>query len=297
VADKILKKPRCCRDTNLSLSLSFLMPLLQLWNTFRWLRWIIFPIFLALIFQRLFLLSNPRWFETKDTNTNDGSTASFKNTPPPSTAFRSRILDYGARVACWPRSGGIWIKHALPLELDFLNLSRENNTRRPWPPITKRKWQAIHSDWPSIENSISEPDLFEEDVFCEKMRMIGAEYWDVPADMNNTGLAYVVEHVKPQISSQLAFAWPDLGEDFYVTQGAWMINLTVARTEYGPGMKGWNNVHSMEERCRVAKEIGALWCPIHEELCQGMWCAQYPDHCHEAERVSLPAEFWWFGRD
>jgi hypothetical protein len=279
------------------------MPPLPIPNTSRWLKWLTFPIIVVLAIQCYCpsptrdYCSTPTWFKPKNTITNTHPPASANNTFPSSIAFRSTILDYGARVACWPSSGGVWIKHAVPLELDFLNLSRENNTRRPWRPKIRRKWQAFNEGWPRIEDMISEPDLIEEDVFCQKMRMIGADFWDMPADMNNIDLAHIGEHVRPQILSQLTFAWPDLSEDYYVTQGTWLVNLSVARVKYGVGIKGWNNVNSMDERCRVAEEIGALWCPDNEDLCLGMWCEQYPNHCDEAERVSRPAEFWWFGHD
>lgn len=43
---------------------------------------------------------------------------------------RSTILPWGAQVACWPSArDGVWIKHASPIELDFLNLSRSTDRK------------------------------------------------------------------------------------------------------------------------------------------------------------------------
>lgn len=43
---------------------------------------------------------------------------------PPLSKMRSKLTRLGARVACWPSTGGIWIKHADPLDMDFLGLNR-----------------------------------------------------------------------------------------------------------------------------------------------------------------------------
>jgi hypothetical protein len=67
----------------------------------------------------------------------------------------STITRYGARVACWPSNEQeIWIKHATPLELDYLGLQLFRDTQRLWPANSTK-----------------------EDLFCASMRRIGAEFW------------------------------------------------------------------------------------------------------------------------
>ncbi|KAF1913199.1 hypothetical protein BDU57DRAFT_521954 [Ampelomyces quisqualis] len=45
----------------------------------------------------------------------------FEN--PPIPTIRSHLTRYGARVACWPSTGGIWIKHADTVDMAFLGLN------------------------------------------------------------------------------------------------------------------------------------------------------------------------------
>lgn len=195
---------------------------------------------------------------------------------PASTSFRSTILDYGARVACYPSTGGIWIKHAVPVELDFLVLSRSEDTKRPWPARVKRGKGPDEGDM----------DYTEEDIFCERMRMVGAEFWDLSHCDLDAGPAYIRQYIPPQARVDLSFAWPGMAQDYCFTNGAWLVNLSVAREYHGAGLKGWNNILSMDERSRIAKDIGALYCPIQSDMCKAMWCAQYPTYCHEWRDLS-----------
>lgn len=72
--------------------------------------------------------------------------------------LRSALRRYGARVACWPSAGGVWIKDAEFADLDFLGISRWVNTPRPFP--------------------ISQT---EEDLFCKRLQLVGAQWWRLPA--------------------------------------------------------------------------------------------------------------------
>lgn len=88
---------------------------------------------------------------------------------------RSTIFKYDARVACWPSTGGIWIKHATPVDLDFLRLSRINDTDKPL-----QRTYYYTTTCPILDPDIYvPPPLAEEDFFCQKLRMLGADFWDL----------------------------------------------------------------------------------------------------------------------
>lgn len=268
--------------------------------SFGWLKYVIAVIILLIV--QLWIYPFARYHYHHTLTREEPDIPACINAPAPtitplhsSLASRSIILDYGARVACYPKSGGIWIKHAVPVELDFLALSRENNTKRPWPPIMKFNYEKYIGDWPPIHTNSHTEIVYEEDVFCEKLRMLGADFWDLPTHRLKAGPAYIEAYLKPQIRSVLGFAWLDGGDQYHKTHGAWLVNLAIARAEHGAGLKGWNNVNSMDDRFRIAREIGALYCPDQGKLCLEIWCAQYPDYCDEGERVLWPTDFWYFG--
>jgi hypothetical protein len=171
----------------------------------------------------------------------------------PEPTARSKIIHYGARVACWPDSGkGVWIRYATPLELDFLGLDCFHDTQRPWP----------------LNGT-------EEAAFCTKMRMIGAEFWQLPPPESlNLRCSPLEKCVRPYIRGDLAFAWPPGG-------GACVVNFTTATTRWGLGLKGYFNAESMNHRCDISKTLGGFWCQ-EPEVCEAMWCTQYPDNCNEA---------------
>ena len=73
----------------------------------------------------------------------------------PEPTMRSAIMEHGARVACWPSSGGVWIKAADIVDLDFLGLDRLSDTARQF-------------------NQTSE------DEFCTILTMVGASWWPIP---------------------------------------------------------------------------------------------------------------------
>jgi hypothetical protein len=174
----------------------------------------------------------------------------------PEPTARSTIINYGARVACCLSSGeGVWIKHAIPLELDFLGLSRFKDTQR------------------SFDNNT-------EDAFCVKMRMIGAEFWSLPpSEAQDLKCSILEKCVEPQIRGHLGIAWAEGG-------GACLANLTEARKKWGPGLKGYNNAKLMDHRCDISQTLGGVYCFVDPKLCKAMWCHQYLDHCDEAGLLS-----------
>lgn len=59
------------------------------------------------------------------------------------------------QVACWPSTGGVWIKHLSPVEMQYLGLDRFADAERSADPA-------------------------EEDTFCTKLRQLGASWWELP---------------------------------------------------------------------------------------------------------------------
>jgi len=173
----------------------------------------------------------------------------------PEPTERSTITRYGARVACWPSNElGIWIKHATPLELDYLGLQRFRDTQRPWPANTT-----------------------EEDHFCAALRRTGAEFWQLPPSKSQDLSCWPLEDcVEPQIRGHLGLGWPPGG-------GSCLVNLTDAKKTWGSGLSGYYNAKDMDERCDRCSVLGGVWCPRDPEVCEALWCIQYPEHCDEAK--------------
>ncbi|KAH7377890.1 hypothetical protein BKA66DRAFT_380271, partial [Pyrenochaeta sp. MPI-SDFR-AT-0127] len=74
------------------------------------------------------LLDKQPWFDTRGTPLFYAAWRAKPGTLSPEPTARSTISKHKARVACWPESGGIWIKHADLIELDFLGLDRFADT-------------------------------------------------------------------------------------------------------------------------------------------------------------------------
>lgn len=194
----------------------------------------------------------------------------WENTTNPfsmNPAVRSSLYRFGARVACWPSTGGIWMKHALPIEMSFLDLSLRYDTYRP-----------------------EDLDPVEEDAFCTKLRLIGAEFWQNPPNL--TDCSPLEECVKPHVRGDLGMAWI-YGEEKGLG-GAHMVNLTDARIKnnLGPGMRGYFQAPDMLSRLVVSEYMGGVWCPDEQDLCTKLWCTQYPDHCNEARHLMNDDALW-----
>jgi hypothetical protein len=206
-------------------------------------------------------------------------TVDFNMSPLPTA--RSTILPNGARVACWPSTGGMWIKHAPQIELDFLYLSRTNDTAKPIPKMMGYQYPIP----PDIDREAMDEyaawhpgPISDEDLFCEKMRMVGADFWTLPPvqDLKGTPIEYFLV---PKYRNELGFHWNSWSSTTYV------VNLTEAAEKFGPDLKGYNNATSIFGRWGPVNELGGSNCLASEEQgqCQKMWCSQYPEHCHEID--------------
>jgi hypothetical protein len=173
---------------------------------------------------------------------------------------RSSLLRYGSHVACWPSTGGVWTNFALGPDLDFLVLPR----------------QDVNRTWPY--------DAQTEDVFCQKLRLIGASFYELPLALTTFDCGTLEECVLPSSRKEnLGFVWREDG-------ALAILNLTIIKREYGPGLGGWSNACDMEGRCRIANLRSRLyepWCHVNPDRCRSLWCAMYPNYCQEVDLLPL----------
>ncbi|KFY98508.1 hypothetical protein V500_01651 [Pseudogymnoascus sp. VKM F-4518 (FW-2643)] len=156
--------------------------------------------------------------------------ASDESSPdlPPSIEFRIKIASGpGATVTGWPSKGGIYaLSSCLGVELDFLELDRFRNKERP-----------------SASDADSNSD---EEAHCNRMRQLGATWWRSEEAYHLSRLEYPAPS-----NSFLKVGWPAGG-------GVWVLKTTLEGAgEKGAGMI--QNAYSMEERCRVIKQIGGIF--------------------------------------
>ena len=64
-----------------------------------------------------------RWFDEDGVPVSYQTYQNLSGPFPPEPKHRATLYKFGARVACWPSTGGVWIKHAVPIEMAFLDVS------------------------------------------------------------------------------------------------------------------------------------------------------------------------------
>ncbi|KAI7785508.1 hypothetical protein LA080_006929 [Diaporthe eres] len=145
----------------------------------------------------------------------------------------------GSSVRGWPSKGGHYaLGSCLTVEMDFLKLDRFKDADRP-------------RDSPSAEA--------DEEAHCQRMRQLGARWWPSPHDeamwwFSNPEESWPLE--KPITY----FGWPPKG-------GVWALNTTlIGASDMGAGRI--NVAITMEERCKVLEDLGAVYytnpedCPL-----------------------------------
>lgn len=190
------------------------------------------------------LLDDTAWFD------NDGiplfySAWRVKPGPlSPEPAFRSALLKYGARVTCWPSTNdGIWIKQADLVDMNFLAVSRFENTPRQFNTTA-------------------------EDQFCKKLRMIGAEFWIIPPPFEeraHLGLEQFAcdtlgECFTPGVVFPYYIAWPQHNK------AACYVSVTEAEKRTNSLLNGWHRTMNMDEKCCVIMSLGGKWCHFKSEF-------------------------------
>ncbi|KAM0446740.1 hypothetical protein ACHAPV_003792 [Trichoderma viride] len=139
--------------------------------------------------------------------------------------FRSEYgMRPGARVKGWPSKGGIYILYpCLGFELDFLGLDRFHNI--PRPPLSESNATA------------------EEESHCDKMRQLGAQWWETEAE-------YSANRYKPHYMEVIA-GWPAGG-------GVWVFKTSDTKARVR-GAAIIHNAFNMEERCKAIEQLGGVF--------------------------------------
>ncbi|KAI0114636.1 hypothetical protein F4776DRAFT_324513 [Hypoxylon sp. NC0597] len=136
--------------------------------------------------------------------------------------FRTQFgVRSGAAVRGYPSWGGVYVLHCTPVELDFLGLDR------------------FHIAMRSLDQE-------EEDAHCNNMRRLGATWWASEA-------AYRQKAMDPDKSGDLVtfVGWPPGG-------GVWVLRTTHDEAS-ARGAGRINNCYTMEERCRLIRQMGGVF--------------------------------------
>jgi hypothetical protein len=62
-----------------------------------------------------------------------------------------------------------------------------------------------------------------------------------------------------------------------------MSYLTDTERRRGSGLRGYYNTKDMDERCDRFRGLGGVWSVQDSEVCEALWCIQYPKHSNEAK--------------
>ena len=152
--------------------------------------------------------------------------------PPDDKPFKPTLrYDLSTQnAACWPSTGGVWIKPMSPVELAYLGVDRFHDVERD-----------------------ADPDA--EDAFCAKLRGIGADWYELPPkwDPGYTWCEDMYGCVKPDVDNRLQLGFTEDG-------GVWVLDMRGGYGRYEPGIWGLANCLTMGERCRVIEELGGKFC-------------------------------------
>ena len=148
------------------------------------------------------------------------------------TTKRSEFGRGGCVVYGWPSSGGMLVKEPADIvDLEFLGLDR-------------------------FKASPRSQNVVEEDAFCERMRKLGAKWWESEGDYFNV---LVGERERsPLEASELVFGWPTTG-------GVWVLRFEDRQKR----PKDFGRLHmalNMDERCGIIEEYGGTFYPEPEDV-------------------------------
>ncbi|KAI9802129.1 MAG: hypothetical protein M1833_002050 [Piccolia ochrophora] len=139
------------------------------------------------------------------------------------------------QAACWPSTGGVWIKSMTPVELFYTGLDRFND-------VPKSSAQA------------------EEDAFCDQLRKVGAQFYNLPPEWRE---GYVWCDELDSCADPVERVPLVLG--FTVEGGVWVLDMSDGYDQFGPGAGGLFNALTMEERCAVIEKLGGKFCSDMKE--------------------------------
>ncbi|KAI9888349.1 MAG: hypothetical protein M1814_000556 [Vezdaea aestivalis] len=174
--------------------------------------------------------------------------------PPPDPKLRYD-LEYGS-AACWPSTGGVWIKRMSLVELDYLGINRFNNTNKS-------------------DNAVAE------NAFCSRLESLGASFYSLPEESVREEICYndIVHCYEPEIRCDVEVGYPSGGGVWVLDQSSgprWYPRIGSALNDYEYGYpdpyvdyyQPWTpvrpialgNALTMDERCNVLKILGAKFC-------------------------------------
>lgn len=135
-------------------------------------------------------------------------------------------------VACWPSTGGVWVKKLSPVEMQYLGVDRFADTERSTDPA-------------------------EEDAFCAKLQRLGASWWELTPswELPTLWCENIDACVKPKIEGSVEIAYP-------VTGGVCVLRIPQewrSRSEH-PLWYALRNALTMDERCQVILRLGGKGC-------------------------------------
>ncbi|KAM7198762.1 hypothetical protein V8F20_006077 [Naviculisporaceae sp. PSN 640] len=145
-------------------------------------------------------------------------------------------ITIGAEVKCFPSSGGVYVHHCSPMELDFLDLPRCDSV----PP----------SSDPAVE-----------DAFCARLQLLGAKWFPSIANKHEHDGEKIFKVRVPPGEDDIHF--------FGVTSegGLWVLAID----ELGGWEKGVGrieNAANMEDKCKEIEKLGGVFyanprdCPL-----------------------------------
>jgi hypothetical protein len=181
------------------------------------------------------------FFSSTDSDDNVHSVEDSNLADPPLVMFSYRTGEYGFtkrafitemfnKVACWPSSGGVWIKRLKSVELDYLGLSRFDDTERS-------------------------SDQAEEDSFCAQFRKTGAKHYLLPPAW------YDPDDVECKDIDACAFPnWAFNLELAHLKNGSvWFLDMEKFYKSNNEAT-GLYNVFNMEEKAIVLQRLGGTFC-------------------------------------
>ncbi|KAK0510493.1 hypothetical protein JMJ35_006925 [Cladonia borealis] len=131
----------------------------------------------------------------------------------------------GCTVYGWPSSGGVLIKEpADVVDLNFLGVDR-------------------------LKASSRSDNIIEEDAFCNRMRQIGAKWWENEKEFIDVSIG--MRDATELESRELVFGWPTSG-------GVWVLRFDQQKKL----PRDFGRIHmasDMDERCQVIKEYGGTF--------------------------------------
>lgn len=162
----------------------------------------------------------------------DSPLGSCPQNPPFSTTNRTVFGRLGCTIYGYPSNGGVLIKEANIVDMNFLSLDRFRPSRRS-------------------------SSILEEDRFCALMRRVGATWWASEQEWVDVNLG--LRERTPQEKRVLVFGWPTNGV------GVWMLRFGSEREM----PKDFGRVEfavNMDEKVQVMREYGAVFYEDAEEI-------------------------------